>query len=53
MVLSVVQTPEEISSSFISSVFASRYVQDPLPRLRSHHILNMKQLHSFPVVEQL
>ncbi|XP_027153209.1 glutamate decarboxylase-like [Coffea eugenioides] len=34
MVLSVVQTPEEISSSAISSVFASRYVQDPLPRYR-------------------
>ncbi|PSS26827.1 Glutamate decarboxylase [Actinidia chinensis var. chinensis] len=34
MVLSVVQTPEETSSSFISSVFASRYVQDPLPRYR-------------------
>ncbi|KAL7180959.1 hypothetical protein ACSBR1_039920 [Camellia fascicularis] len=34
MVISNVQTPEEISSSFISSVFASRYVQDPLPRYR-------------------
>ncbi|KAE9450818.1 hypothetical protein C3L33_17283, partial [Rhododendron williamsianum] len=34
MVLSDVQTPDEISSSFISSVFASRYVQDPLPRYR-------------------
>nr|DAD32426.1 TPA_asm: hypothetical protein HUJ06_011277 [Nelumbo nucifera] len=32
MVLSVVQSAEESSSAFIDSVFASRYVQDPLPR---------------------
>ncbi|KAJ4959699.1 hypothetical protein NE237_019609 [Protea cynaroides] len=34
MVLSVVQSPEECSSSVISPVFASRYVQGPLPRYR-------------------
>ncbi|KAF8398846.1 hypothetical protein HHK36_014710 [Tetracentron sinense] len=34
MVLSVVQPVEEQSSSIIDSVFASRYVQDPLPRYR-------------------
>ncbi|XP_042500903.1 glutamate decarboxylase 4-like [Macadamia integrifolia] len=34
MVLSIVQSPEEGSSSIISPVFASRYVQDPLPRYR-------------------
>ncbi|KAJ3679578.1 hypothetical protein LUZ60_017589 [Juncus effusus] len=32
MVLTQVQHPGESSSAFISSVFASRYVQDPLPR---------------------
>ncbi|KAJ3679583.1 hypothetical protein LUZ60_017594 [Juncus effusus] len=32
MVLTQVQHPDESSSAFISSVFASRYVQDPLPR---------------------
>ncbi|KAL3510284.1 hypothetical protein ACH5RR_029685 [Cinchona calisaya] len=34
MVLSFVKTPEEISSSAICPIFASRYVQDPLPRYR-------------------
>ncbi|KAL6000991.1 hypothetical protein ACLOJK_006718 [Asimina triloba] len=34
MVLTVVQSGEDASSSFISPVFASRYVRDPLPRYR-------------------
>ncbi|GAB4848160.1 Glutamate decarboxylase 4 [Ancistrocladus abbreviatus] len=34
MVLSVVHSPEEVESSVISAVFASRYVQHHLPRLK-------------------
>ncbi|RZC43444.1 hypothetical protein C5167_036388 [Papaver somniferum] len=34
MVLSTVQPPELRSSSTVDSIFASRYVQDPLPRYR-------------------
>ncbi|XP_058106963.1 glutamate decarboxylase 4-like [Magnolia sinica] len=34
MVLTVVQSKEEASSTFINSIFATRYVRDPLPRYR-------------------